>query len=173
MRFGHKFCTGGSYWHMFNASELHFVRSFQGQSTWPYLACPNTHPKYRIWRIWLYLAVVWHILERAKYGQVGCPWKILQNLTKCLIGLIKEYCVSTLSQLTFIRFRMNGFQKRRWVFCTKMCSANQHSTDLQLYIKPLSLKSMALFMPKIFVQIFMTRCAGLAWWWVQTWRRCW
>ena len=26
--------------------------SFQGHPTWPYLACPNTHRKYHIWRIW-------------------------------------------------------------------------------------------------------------------------
>ena len=48
---------------------------------------PNPGTYIYVWRAQIrYLAVFGHVFERAKYGQVGCPEKILQNAvqTQCL-----------------------------------------------------------------------------------------
>ena len=54
----------GSYWPKVDMSKLHFGCSFQGYFTWPYHAHSNTRVEYRFSA---------HL--RAKYGQVGYPWK--------------------------------------------------------------------------------------------------
>ena len=45
----------------------------QKHPTWLYLARPNMRQK-------CIFGIFWHVFERAKYGQVGCPWK---DLAKC------------------------------------------------------------------------------------------
>ena len=54
--FGHNFLLGCP---IVDAPELHFGGSFQGYPSWPYLAHPNTRPKYCIWvPIWACLTFV-------------------------------------------------------------------------------------------------------------------
>ena len=58
--FGHIFSLQGSYRPKVNTSDLHFAWSYQGFLIWPNLMRTKYVPKYRIWRILVYVSLKRH-----------------------------------------------------------------------------------------------------------------
>ena len=105
--------SGGSYWPKNNASELHFARSFQGYSTWPYLGCPNTRPNMPNMAI--------------KYANFGAP-----DIVK--LGVPDSHVMILFFLSILWRYQMKSLRTtKRFSSCSTRCFANMQCIPI-LYI---------------------------------------